>query len=59
MKNSTKLLLTGLGLAAVGTGVYYVVKKYLPETQLTEELKEVIETATETVTETATEATGA
>lgn len=59
MKNSTKLLLTGLGLAATGVGIYYVVKKYLPETQLTEELKEVIETATETVAETATEATGA
>lgn len=59
MKNSTKLFLTGLGLTAVGVGVYYTVKKYLPETKLTEELKEVIETATETVAETATEATGA
>ena len=52
MKNSTKLLLTGLGLATTGVGVYFVVKKYLPETELTEELKEVIETATETVAET-------
>lgn len=59
MKQSTKLVLGVLGAAAVGTGVYFVVKKYLPETDLTEQLKEVIETATETVAETATEATGA
>lgn len=52
MKQSTKLVLGVLGAAAVGTGVYFVVKKYLPETKLTEELKEVIETATETVAET-------
>lgn len=59
MKNSTKLLLTGLGLAATGVGIYYVVKKYLPETELTEELKEVIETATEIVDETVKEVTEA
>lgn len=59
MKNSTKLLLTGIGLAATGVGIYYVVKKYLPETELTEELKEVIETATEIVDETVKEVTEA
>lgn len=62
MKNSTKLFLTGLGLTAVGAAAYFAVKKFLPETNVAEELKEVIEATTEaaeTAVETATEATKA
>ena len=59
MKNSTKIFLSAVALGAAGVGAYYAIKKYLPQTEVTEQLKEVIETATETVAETATEATGA
>ena len=59
MKNSIKIFLSAVAVGAAGVGAYYAVKKFFPQTEVTEELKEIIETATETVAETATEATQA